>query len=38
MNIVVCTTARTNDEARELLRLIGFPFRDLPVVVLGQKD
>lgn len=38
MNLVVCTTARTNDEARELLRLIGFPFRDLPVVVLGQKD
>lgn len=35
MNIVVCTTARTNEHARELLRMCGFPFRDLPVEVLG---
>jgi large subunit ribosomal protein L5 len=27
MNIVVVTTAKTNDEARELLRLMGMPFR-----------
>ena len=26
MDIIVTTTARTNDEARELLRLFGFPF------------
>ncbi len=38
MNIVVCTTARTDEQARELLRLVGFPFRDLPVVVLGTKE
>jgi large subunit ribosomal protein L5 len=37
MNIVVCTTARSDEQARELLRLLGFPFRDLPVVVLGAK-
>ena len=38
MNIVVCTTARSDDQARELLRLLGFPFRNLPVVVLGQES
>jgi len=27
MDIVVCTTARTDDEARELLRAFNFPFR-----------
>ncbi len=27
MNIVVVTTAKTDDEARELLRLLGMPFR-----------
>ena len=27
MDIIINTTARTNDEARELLRLIGVPFR-----------
>lgn len=27
MNIVIVTTARTDDEARQLLRLIGMPFR-----------
>ena len=27
MDVVICTTARTNDEARELLRLFNFPFR-----------
>jgi large subunit ribosomal protein L5 len=26
MNITICTTARTDDEARELLRLLGAPF------------
>jgi large subunit ribosomal protein L5 len=38
MNITVCTTARTDEHARELLRLMGFPFRDLPVVIVGQKQ
>ncbi|MCX7981568.1 MAG: 50S ribosomal protein L5 [Syntrophales bacterium] len=27
MNIVIVTTAKTDDEARELLRLLGMPFR-----------
>ncbi|MBB4076638.1 large subunit ribosomal protein L5 [Bartonella fuyuanensis] len=27
MDIIVCTTARTDDEARELLRAFNFPFR-----------
>lgn len=27
MDVVVCTTARTDEEARELLRLLNFPFR-----------
>jgi large subunit ribosomal protein L5 len=31
MNIVVCTTAATDNEGRELLRLLGFPFRGLEV-------
>jgi len=35
MNIVVCTTARTDEHARELLRQMGFPFRNLPVEVIG---
>ena len=26
MNIAVCTTARTDEEARELLRALGAPF------------
>ena len=26
MDIIVCTTAKTDEEARELLRLFGFPF------------
>ena len=38
MNITVCTTARTDEQARELLRLMGFPFRDLTVVIVGQKQ
>lgn len=38
MNITVCTTARTDEHARELLRLMGFPFRDLPVVIVGAKQ
>ena len=28
MDIVVCTTARTNDEARALLKEFDFPFRN----------
>ncbi len=28
MDIVVCTTAKTDDEARELLRGFNFPFTD----------
>jgi len=31
MNVVVCTTAGTDKEALELLRLMGFPFRGLDV-------
>jgi len=27
MDIIVCTTAQTDDEARELLRALNFPFR-----------
>jgi large subunit ribosomal protein L5 len=27
MDIIVCTTARNDDEARELLREFNFPFR-----------
>ncbi len=27
MDIIICTTAKTDDEARELLREMGFPFR-----------
>ncbi len=27
MDVIVCTTARTDDEARELLRAFNFPFR-----------
>lgn len=28
MDITICTTARDNDSARELLRAMGFPFRE----------
>ncbi len=35
MNLVMCTTARSDEEARELLRLLGLPFVNLPVQVLG---
>ena len=39
MNITVCTTAETDEQARELLRLLGFPFRDIPVVItLSGKE
>ncbi|MBI3723474.1 50S ribosomal protein L5 [bacterium] len=31
LNVCVCTTAKTDNEARELLRLLGFPFRGLEV-------
>jgi large subunit ribosomal protein L5 len=27
MDVIVCTTARTDDEARELLKAFNFPFR-----------
>ena len=33
MNITVCTTAPDDEQARDLLRLLGFPFRDIPVVI-----
>jgi large subunit ribosomal protein L5 len=26
MNVVICTTAKTDEEARELLSLLGAPF------------
>ncbi|MDE8651370.1 50S ribosomal protein L5 [Novosphingobium album (ex Liu et al. 2023)] len=35
MDIIVTTTAKTDDEARELLRLFGFPF---PAEVQEQKE
>lgn len=38
MNIAVCTTARSDKEALELLRRIGFPFRDMSVMVMGSKE
>lgn len=38
MNVTICTTARTDEQARELLRLMGFPFRDLPVVIVGAQQ
>ena len=38
MNICVCTTAEDDEQARELLRLMGFPFRDLQVELLGRKE
>jgi len=28
MDVIICTTANTDDEARELLRAFDFPFRD----------
>ena len=28
MNVVICTTAKTDEEARELLKLLGAPFAD----------
>lgn len=34
MNVVVCTTAGSDDEARETLRLVGFPFANLPVQII----
>ena len=35
MNVVIVTTAATDNEGRELLRLLGFPFRNLEVVQVG---
>jgi large subunit ribosomal protein L5 len=44
MDVIVTTTANTDDEARELLRLFGFPFpqprrksRPLSVARLGKR-
>ncbi|MCA8921304.1 MAG: 50S ribosomal protein L5 [Planctomycetes bacterium] len=37
MNLAVATTARTDDEARELLRLMGFPFKNHPVQLIGVE-
>src|SRR3546814_11360337 len=34
MDVIVTTTARTDDEARELLRLFGFPF---PIDATAQE-
>jgi len=28
MDIIVCTTAQTNEEAKALLKHLGFPFRN----------
>jgi len=30
MNITIVTSAKTNDEARDLLELLGMPFKQLP--------
>jgi large subunit ribosomal protein L5 len=35
MDVIIATTAKTDDEARELLRLFGFPF---PVEIQDQKQ
>ena len=37
MNITFVTSARTHDECVELLRLMGLPFKNHPVVVHGKK-
>ncbi|MEZ6184701.1 MAG: 50S ribosomal protein L5 [Planctomycetota bacterium] len=37
MNLAVATTARTDDEARELLRLMGFPFKNHPVQLIAAE-
>lgn len=33
MHITIVTTAKTDEEAVEFLRLMGFPFKDRPIVV-----
>ena len=41
MDITICTTARTDDEARALLRAFGFPFRTgetTPGLIEPQKS
>lgn len=38
MNVVVCTTAQNDNEARELLRLMGFPFRGLEVAGISLAN
>ena len=31
MNVTITTTAKTDDEAYQLLKLLGFPLREKPV-------
>lgn len=38
MNITFVTSARNNDECVELLRMLGMPFKGMPVVVQGRKQ
>lgn len=38
MNVTIVTSARTDEEARELLRLFGMPFRAKPAVVAGRDS
>ena len=38
MNVVVCTTAESDSDARELLRLMGFPFRGIEVAGLSNAE
>ena len=38
MNITFVTTATTDEECVELLRLLGMPFRDMPVVVPAPTE
>jgi large subunit ribosomal protein L5 len=38
INIVVCTTAATDEQALELLRHVGFPYADHTVEVIGKKE
>lgn len=38
MNVCIVTTANTDNEAREFLRLLGFPFRGLDVVRVQEVE
>jgi len=35
MNVTMVTTAKTNEECIELLRLLGVPFKNLPIAVVA---